>query len=125
MKLPIIIYNDTILKLISWFMSIGGITIWPVIILREKYKQLHWESRRKKTINHESIHIQQQQELLIVLFYLIYVLEFIIKLIIYGKPKRAYQNISFEREAYANDTNENYLKTRKRYNWIGLIFKSN
>lgn len=69
-----------------------------------------------KTLNHESIHTQQMLETLIIGFYVWYVLEWFIKLFVYGKD--AYYNISFEREAYLNDFNSNYLKTRKRYNWI-------
>lgn len=106
-------------------MSIAGITIWPFVILRKKYltNTAYWKARSKKTINHESIHIKQQEELLILPFYVFYILEWFIKLFFYRfKAKEAYRNISFEREAYSNDTNENYLKTRKRYNWIKLIF---
>lgn len=122
MKTPIIKYNDKFLDSVSWFMKVGGITLWPFIILREKYNSSKWwRGRAKKTINHESIHIKQQEELLVIPFYILYVTEWFIKLFFYGR--KAYYNISFEREAYANDKNYKYLETRKRYNWIKLIFK--
>lgn len=120
MNTPIIKYSDKFLKSISWFMSIGGITLWPFIVLRERHNKNKWaRARAKRIINHESIHIKQQQELLIVPFYVIYILEWFVKLFFYGK--KAYYNISFEREAYANDDNYEYLKTRKFWSWIKYL----
>lgn len=102
-------------------MAVGGISIFPYIILREKYNSTDWwKARGKRTINHESIHFQQQLELGILPFYVWYVLEWLFKLPFYGK--KAYENISFEREAYNNDSNLNYLQNRVRYNWLKLIF---
>ena len=106
MKTPIIKYSDKTLDRLSWFMRIGGITLWPFVILREKYK-----GRAKRIINHESIHIKQQEELLIIPFYILYVTEWFIKLFFYGKE--AYYNISFEREAYSNEYDFQYLESRK------------
>ena len=71
-------------------------------------------------INHESIHTSQMKEMLYIPFYLWYVTEWLIKLLFKGN---AYRNISFEREAYDNQYNLNYLKERKRYNWIKRLFK--
>jgi hypothetical protein len=66
------------------------------------------------TLNHEKIHTAQIKEMLYVFFYVWYVIEWLIRL-----PKgNAYRNISFEREAYANDKDPNYLKTRKRYAFL-------
>ena len=101
-------------------MKIGGITIWPFIILRERYNVPN-AFYSKRIVNHESIHIKQQEELLVIPFYILYVTEWFIKLFFYGKE--AYYNISFEREAYSNDTNLNYLKERKMYSWIKRILK--
>lgn len=121
MKTPKIIYSDKILNRLSWFMKIGGITIWPFIILREIYDASPpWRRKAARIINHESIHIKQQEELLVLPFYIFYILEWLLKLPFYGK--QAYYNISFEREAYENDDNLSYLKTRKRYNWLKKIF---
>lgn len=121
MKTPKIIYSDKILNRLSWFMKIGGITIWPFIILREIYDASPpWRRKAARIINHESIHIKQQEELLVLPFYIFYILEWLLKLPFYGK--QAYYNISFEREAYENDDNLSYLKTRKRYSWLKKIF---
>ena len=69
-------------------------------------------------INHEAIHTAQMKEMLYILFYLWYVVEWIVRL--FGKGN-AYRNISFEREAYINEKNKNYLTERKMYNWINFI----
>lgn len=122
---PFVKYNDKFLDSISWFMRIGGISLFPFIILREKYKDgsKFWKAKAKKIINHETIHFQQQLELGVVLFYVIYVIEYIVKSLIYFNIQKGYYNISFEREAYTNEKNFHYLKNRKRYNWIKQIIK--
>ena len=48
---------------------------------------------------HEWVHTQQMKELLYIGFYLIYLIEWVVRLIKHGK-KRAYYMISFEQEAY-------------------------
>jgi hypothetical protein len=63
-------------------------------------------------LNHERIHLRQQLELLILPFYLWYVLEYLYRRIQYKNHPLAYRNISFEREAYANERNPNYLPHR-------------
>lgn len=119
---PIVVYNDKILNALSWFMPIGGISLFPFIILREKFQtqSKFWIKRNAKTVNHESIHFYQALELGVIGFYALYLIEWFVKLFFYGK--QAYRNISFEREAYANDSNIEYLNTRKRYSWLKLMF---
>lgn len=122
---PFVIYSDKFLDSISWFFKVGGIALFPFVILREKYQDSQdkfWIRRAKETINHETIHFQQALELGVIPFYILYVLEWILKLPFYGA--QAYRNISFEREAYANDKKLTYLRNRKRYTWIKLILKN-
>lgn len=69
-------------------------------------------------LNHELIHCQQQLELLYIPFFILYVLEWIIHLLKYRDWWNAYDAISFEKEAYANDSNRNYLAHRKPYSWL-------
>ena len=76
----------------------------------------------EKTKNHERIHTAQMRELLYIPFYVLYLLEWLIKLLFYGGS--AYRNLSFEREAYNNDDNLQYLETRKPYAWVKSIFKA-
>ena len=72
-------------------------------------------------INHESIHTKQGQELLWIGFYLQYVIEYLIRLIIYRDTWIAYKTISFERESYYNQSNLSYLNNRKHYSWFKYI----
>lgn len=73
-----------------------------------------------RLIRHETIHTKQIQELLFVPFYILYVLEWLVKLCFLGK--QAYRNISFEREAYANDEDTCYLLVRRRFAFLKYIF---
>lgn len=63
----------------------------------------------------------RKKEMLIFLFLILYIIEFIIKLCIYRNWNKAYRNISFELEAYTNQNNIEYIKTRKNYNWIKYL----
>ena len=121
---PKVIFSDKFLDAISWFFSVGGISIFPIVIMRENYLKDNewWQGRKKKTINHETIHFQQQLEMLVLPFYVLYILEYALKFIYYRDIKKAYMNISFEREAYKHEWEFDYLNNRKRYNWIKLIF---
>lgn len=108
-------------------------TIFNKLYRREKYKN---KPISKITYNHESIHLQQELDFVFgceklyvlggCIFYILYFLEWLVKLIIsiftLGKVK-AYRSISFEQEAYDNQNNLNYLKNRKRFNWVKYILK--
>jgi len=50
------------------------------------------------------------------------IIKFLIRSI--SSPKTAYMNISFEREAYTNDNNLEYLKDRKYFAWIKYLRKN-
>lgn len=71
---------------------------------------------------HENTHLAQEIELAIVLFYILYVLEFAIKLLITFNWDRAYRSVSFEQEAYNNQFNKDYLENRRHYAWIKYVF---
>ncbi|MGY0039604.1 hypothetical protein [Pedobacter sp. NJ-S-72] len=73
-------------------------------------------------INHEKIHFYQQLELLILPFYILYVTNYLVNLIRFRNHSKAYFNISFEKEAYANDQNMNYLKNRRLYAWFKYLY---
>lgn len=90
-----------------------GLTFYPFVFLADKDDKLN-----KVFINHERIHIRQQLELLIVPFYLWYFTEYLIRLIQYKDRKKAYFNISFEREAYKNEKDLNYLKQRSFWRFL-------
>ncbi|MCH2032415.1 MAG: hypothetical protein MK202_02755 [Tenacibaculum sp.] len=93
-----------------------GITLYPFIFLKNK------ELKENETlVNHEKIHLRQQRELLVIFFYLFYLLEWFIKLIQFRNGYLAYINLSFEREAYQNESNLNYLKSRKLYRFFNYL----
>jgi len=88
--------------------KINGITLYPFIFIKNP------EDKRNRTlINHEKIHLRQQLELLIIFFYIAYVLEYYYHLFKLKDGHKAYLAISFEKEAYANEHDVNYLKKRK------------
>ena len=68
-----------------------------------------------REVNHEMIHTRQLLEMAVFGFYLWYLVEWGIRFLKLHNMKQAYYNISFEREAYANEANLNYLKTRKLF----------
>ncbi len=85
-----------------------AITIYPFIFLKKRmFKD------NQQLINHEKIHIRQAAELLIIFFYISYLLEFLFRYVQYHDFYTAYLNISYEREAYANEANFDYLSQRK------------
>ncbi len=88
--------------------NIQAITLYPFIFVKCKYLR-----KDKFLMNHEEIHLQQQKELLIFPFYILYLSNYAFNLFRYRNHYKAYLNICFEREAYANECNLNYLKERK------------
>ena len=81
----------------------GAMALYPFILVtpRKKFGPV--------LLNHERIHLRQELEMLIIPFYIVYLIALLFK---------GYRNVSFEREAYANENNLNYLKQRKPYSWI-------
>ena len=86
--------------------------LFPFILIKEKGM-----AGDAVLINHERIHLRQQAELLVIPFYLLYLLNYLFNLLMYRSHHKAYIHIVFEREAYANETNIDYLKQRKWQAW--------
>ena len=93
-----------------------GLTLFPFIFL--KYEFLR---KNEILINHEKIHLRQQLEMLVVFFYLFYGIEFVVRLFQYKNWYNAYKNISFEREAYLNENDLNYLQNRRFWRFITYL----
>ena len=93
-----------------------GLTFYPFVFLADKDDKLN-----EVFINHEKIHIRQQLELLIVPFYLWYFIEYLIRLLQFRNRKKAYYSISFEKEAYANEKDLDYLKQRSFWRFLKYI----
>jgi hypothetical protein len=69
-----------------------------------------------QVLNHETIHSRQMRELLYVPFYVIYFLEWLLRLVqCRGRNFEAYIRISFEREAYAHSNDLGYIKRRRAF----------
>ena len=113
-------YKKTIIapKLIK-FLSRGfatGMAIFPFILVKNKEASLN-----PRLLNHECIHLKQQLEMLIIPFYIWYGLEYLVRRIQFKGHYAAYRHISFEREAYSNDQNLNYLKGRKFWSFLKYL----
>lgn len=67
-----------------------------------------------ETLRHEAIHSAQMRELFYIPFYIIYIAEWLAKIIFRRlNARQAYFSISFEREAYNNQHDPLYLSRRK------------
>lgn len=71
---------------------------------------------------HENIHTLQQRELLFVGFFIWYFVEWLVRLLQYRNAKRAYLNISFEREAYAHECDKDYEQHRHHYASFAYLY---
>ncbi|HQV01532.1 MAG: hypothetical protein JNK61_02785 [Bacteroidia bacterium] len=97
------------------WLPVGGIVLFPFVLMHVSQKH------NAITLNHERIHYRQQLEMCILPFYICYVLHYFYNLIRYRKHQMAYTQICFEREAYANQTNQRYLEQRKFFAWYKYI----
>lgn len=68
-------------------------------------------------------HSKQMAEMLLVFFYLWYGIEYLIILCFakWNKQNERYHDVSFEEEAHNNDSNPDYISTRKHYAWFKYI----
>lgn len=109
------------------FKGFRAINLFGVIFAR------HGARISETTVNHESIHTAQMKELLYILFYIWYFIEWIIRVVAYSlrflgrlirdkkrkfRLRLAYRKMLFEREAYKHEDNFEYLKTRKCFAFL-------
>ena len=130
-----VIYNDIIP-----FNGFKAITLWPFVFARKKFNPLD-----DVTLNHEGIHLRQQLEVLVVAapviaslillsglswwwmcivpfaYYILYCIEYIVRLCLYGHGHEAYKNISFEQEAFLNERDFYYHKSRRAFAWVKYL----
>jgi len=107
---PITIVAPRLLKVMSIVIDIAAITLWPFIISREEMSD--------DVLRHETIHLAQQKELLVIFFYLLYGWDYLRGLIKYKDKEQAYFRIRFEQEAYEKMFDKDYLSQRSKYNWF-------
>lgn len=96
-----------------------SLAVCPWVFIREDKR-----SKYTPTVNrHEMTHALQQIETLYLFFFIIYGLEYAIKLpICKFNTDRTYRSISFEQEARFNQGKVKYNKERKHYAWVKYIF---
>lgn len=100
------------------FKNYIGVAIYPFIIINKNYKEDIW------LINHEKIHLEQQKELLFIGFFIWYFIEFLFRYLQYRNWHTAYLNISFERECNQFESDVNYLRNRKYFNFLPFLSKN-
>ena len=107
---PIIVRNSRVPVVLSVFMRIAAITLWPFVFIREGCDD-------ERLIHHESIHIYQFWECGVVGFYPIYLWDWLRGWLKYKDVVVAYRHIRFEQEAYQHEADTEYLTQRKRFAW--------
>lgn len=100
------------------FLHVAGMAIFPFIFVSKKH-YLDDEI----LINHEKIHLRQQLETLIVPFYVLYISNYVFNLFKYRNHDEAYMNLYFEREAFWNESDLDYLKNRRFWAFLGYLRK--
>jgi hypothetical protein len=93
-----------------------GLTVFPFVFVKYRLDKMN-----VVFINHERIHLRQQLEMLIVPFFIWYFFEFCLRWIQYKNFDLGYRNISFEREAYANEKQIDYIKNRSFWKFLKYI----
>jgi hypothetical protein len=104
----VIIRNNNIIHFFEFIlaMKIAALAFYPFIFVAES------TIIDDELINHERIHLRQQLELLVIPFHIWYLI---------ALRRKGYDNISFEKEAYANENDLSYLKKRKLFSFIKYI----
>ena len=113
---PMIIENSLLPKILSIF---APIEVWAF-----SFGPFVWCSGEVNEwlANHEIIHFQQQLELLFVGQWFLYAFFWLWNVArLKGDGKEAYYQNPFEREAYDNDGNLDYLRSRPFYNWTKYL----
>lgn len=103
-----IIVSNRLTKIFEWILGGGikAVAFFPFIIMPTS------TISNKVLINHEKIHLRQQAELLILPFYIWYLI---------ALKRKGYFSISFEREAFSNEKNLDYLKTRRPFAFLKYL----
>ena len=93
-----------------------AVNLLGLVFAREEFNPLS-----DTVINHEEIHAAQIKEMFCIGFYAWYLLEWLLRISQYWSFKKAYRNISFEREARANQFDFDYLAQRTKYSFLKYI----
>ena len=112
---PVFVENSRIPVILSFFspIEIGAISLGLFVFSRGDIDEI--------TRKHESIHYHQWRELGFILFPVLYGFYFLLNKARGMKAEEAYYNIPFEREAYIQQDNPNYLTKRQVWAWLDYI----
>lgn len=94
------------------FRGFKAINLFGILFVRKGCKMSDTD------LNHEAIHTAQMKEMGYIFFYLWYLIEWIVRLF---KKGNAYHNISFEKEAYENQSWLIYPQIRQSYSWLDYL----
>lgn len=112
----ILVRNTRILKIITFNSKwVIAIALFPFVIIRN---ELPAQIDEEMIIRHEAIHLRQQIELAVVLFYLWYAFDYLKNRIRGMNHFDAYSNIIFEKEARINMHRRDYLASRKIFAFL-------
>ena len=103
------------LPIICKYLPANAMAIYPFIIFRTEQVR-----NSPIIVNHELIHFRQQLELLILPFYVLYLMNYMLNLMIFRHHHTAYRKILFEGEAYAKEADLQYLEQRKWFAWAKI-----
>ena len=101
------------------FLGFKALTICPWVFIRKSALDRYTD----RDDRHETTHALQQIETLWILFFIVYGLEWFVKLFFCRFDSHAaYRSISFEQEAYGHEAETYYNDARKHYAWLGYVF---
>lgn len=109
-----IVTSERIVRQLGRLVSLGtnamAITFYPFLFVRTDTR------KNNELIRHETIHIRQQLELLLIGSWILYAVEYCYaRYIKKFDTRQAYYYTALEQEAHRNAMNANYLKQRKPY----------
>lgn len=119
--------------------NVYGMTIFKWVFINDDCSWMDGSWVYANMMRHEGIHMQQMLDLFPIqtksnidlflggiLFYLWYVIEWLLKVIIClftGFKYKPYRSISFEQEANKGEEHLGYIGKRKRFEWLKYVFK--
>lgn len=119
------------------FKGFAACNLFGVLFVRKRHRELFEKypnsTRVKRYLHHEQIHTMQMKGILYIPFYIIYGVEWFVKIF---TEIKAYRNVSFEREAYTNENkfndlsfdsktlvlNNSYAGKMSKYSWLKYVF---
>ena len=101
--------NNLLAKVLLAFSSCHTITIGPFVLSKRPEEKI-----TQKVRNHECTHARQ--------WVLWYGVEWLVRAVRLKDAGRAYKTVSFEREAYSNEDDPNYIENSNYFAWVKYLF---